>query len=31
MQSDFRTVSFPYRLFSGKDALENLPAELKAS
>lgn len=27
--SDFRTVGYPLRLYSGKDALENLPAELK--
>ncbi len=26
---DFRAVSYPLRLYSGKDALENLPAELK--
>ena len=28
-QTDFRAVSYPIRLYSGKDALENLPAELK--
>ena len=28
-QNDFRAVSYPVRLYSGKDALENLPAELK--
>jgi len=27
--SDFRAVGYPLRLYSGKDALENLPAELK--
>jgi alcohol dehydrogenase class IV len=27
--SDFRTVGYPLRLYSGKDALENLPAEVK--
>ncbi len=27
--NDFRAVSYPVRLYSGKDALENLPAELK--
>ena len=26
---DFRAVAYPLRLYSGKDALENLPAELK--
>jgi len=26
---DFRLVSYPLRLYSGKDALENLPAEVK--
>src|SRR5918992_5291217 len=26
---DFRAVGYPVRLYSGKDALENLPAELK--
>lgn len=26
---DFRAVSYPLRLYSGKDALENLPSELK--
>ncbi|MBI4208005.1 MAG: iron-containing alcohol dehydrogenase [Betaproteobacteria bacterium] len=26
---DFRLVGYPLRLYSGKDALENLPAELK--
>ena len=25
----FHAVSYPLRLYSGKDALENLPAELK--
>ncbi|HTE15887.1 MAG TPA: iron-containing alcohol dehydrogenase family protein [Burkholderiales bacterium] len=29
--NDFRAVSYPVRLYSGKDALENLPAELKRS
>jgi alcohol dehydrogenase class IV len=28
-KTDFRAVSYPIRLYSGKDALENLPAELK--
>ena len=28
---DFRGVGYPLRLYSGKDALENLPAELKRS
>lgn len=28
-QHDFRAVSYPLRLYSGRDALENLPAELK--
>src|SRR5918992_102002 len=28
-RNDFRAVGFPLRLYSGKDALENLPAELK--
>ena len=28
-RTDFRAVSYPLRLYSGKDALENLPAELK--
>ena len=28
-RNDFRAVSYPLRLYSGKDALENLPAELK--
>lgn len=28
---DFRAVSYPVRLYSGKDALESLPAELKRS
>lgn len=28
-QNDFRAVVYPVRLYSGKDALENLPAELK--
>jgi alcohol dehydrogenase class IV len=28
-RADFRAVSYPLRLYSGKDALENLPAELK--
>ena len=27
--TDFRAVSTPFRVYSGKDALENLPAELK--
>lgn len=27
--TDFRAVGYPLRLYSGKDALENLPAELK--
>jgi len=27
--TDFRAVSYPCRVYSGKDALENLPAELK--
>lgn len=27
--NEFRAVSFPLRLYSGEDALENLPAELK--
>jgi len=27
--TDFRAVDYPVRLYSGKDALENLPAELK--
>jgi len=27
--SDFRATGYPLRLYSGKDALENLPAELK--
>ncbi len=27
--NDFRAVVYPVRLYSGKDALENLPAELK--
>lgn len=26
---DFRLVGYPLRLYSGKDALENLPAEVK--
>ena len=26
---DFRAISYPLRLYSGQDALENLPAELK--
>src|SRR5215510_8779478 len=26
-KTDFRTVSFPYRLFSGKNALDKLPDE----
>jgi len=25
---DFRLVSYPVRVYSGKDALENLPAEV---
>lgn len=28
-QHQFRAVAYPLRLYSGKDALENLPAELK--
>ena len=28
-RNDFRAVGYPVRLYSGKDALENLPAELK--
>ena len=28
-KNDFRAVGYPVRLYSGKDALENLPAELK--
>lgn len=28
-ENDFRAVGHPLRLYSGKDALENLPAELK--
>src|SRR5688500_3345802 len=28
-RNDFRAVTYPLRLYSGKDALENLPAELK--
>ncbi len=28
-RNDFRAVSYPLRLYSGNDALENLPAELK--
>ena len=28
-RTDFRAVGYPLRLYSGKDALENLPAELK--
>lgn len=28
-QHDFRAVSYPLRLYSGRDALENLPAEIK--
>jgi alcohol dehydrogenase class IV len=28
-RTNFRAVSYPLRLYSGKDALENLPAELK--
>jgi alcohol dehydrogenase class IV len=27
--TDFKAVSYPVRVYSGKDALENLPAELK--
>ena len=27
--NDFRAIGYPVRLYSGKDALENLPAELK--
>lgn len=30
-QGDFRAVGYPVRLYSGKDALESLPAELKRS
>lgn len=29
IKHDFRAVAYPLRLYSGKDALENLPAELK--
>lgn len=29
IKHDFRATSYPLRLYSGKDALENLPAELK--
>jgi alcohol dehydrogenase class IV len=28
-RNDFRAVGYPVRVYSGKDALENLPAELK--
>src|SRR6186997_372639 len=28
-KNDFRAIGYPVRLYSGKDALENLPAELK--
>jgi alcohol dehydrogenase class IV len=28
-RNDFRAVGYPLRLYSGRDALENLPAELK--
>ena len=28
-RTDFRAVGYPLRLYSGQDALENLPAELK--
>jgi alcohol dehydrogenase class IV len=28
-RNDFRAVGYPVRLYSGKDALENLPAELR--
>src|SRR5688572_106859 len=28
-RNDFRAVGYPLRLYSGKDALENLPAELR--
>jgi alcohol dehydrogenase class IV len=28
-RTDFRAVSYPLRLYSGKDALDNLPGELK--
>ena len=28
-QHDFRATGYPLRLYSGKDALENLPAEIK--
>ena len=27
--NDFRAIGYPVRLYSGKDTLENLPAELK--
>ena len=27
--TDFRAISYPLRLYSGQDALEQLPAELK--
>jgi alcohol dehydrogenase class IV len=27
-RTDFRAVGYPLRLYSGKDALENLPSEL---
>ncbi|MBX3664525.1 MAG: iron-containing alcohol dehydrogenase [Burkholderiales bacterium] len=29
IRHDFRAVAYPLRLYSGRDALENLPAELK--
>jgi alcohol dehydrogenase class IV len=29
IKHDFRAVAYPLRLYSGRDALENLPAELK--
>ena len=29
IRHDFRAVGYPLRLYSGKDVLENLPAELK--
>ncbi len=28
-ETDFKAVSYPFRLYSGKDALDSLPAELK--
>ena len=30
-KTDFRAVSFPYRLYSGKNALDKLPAEVGAA